>query len=314
MSQTEENKPKAIFLMGPTASGKTALAVELVKRFPVDIISVDSALVYKDMNIGTAKPDAETLKTAPHRLIDLCSPESAYSVSLFRDDAIREMEEITAAGRVPLLVGGTMLYYHALQRGLAQLPQADENIRIDLRARIEAKGLQALHDELRVLDPLMADRLHPNDTQRIMRAIEVHLITGETLSALHAKQKEYAAPYDFIKLIRSAERATLHERINQRFLDMLEQGFEKEVEGLLLNYVLDKDSISMRTVGYRQMLGYLEDEYDHQTMIEKGQAATRQLAKRQLTWLKKETQATWLEKPCVDETLDDAIDAIGDLF
>lgn len=297
----------AILLMGPTAAGKTDLALALSKRLPVDIVSVDSALVYRDMDIGTAKPDAKTLALVPHRLIDICSPEEAYSVARFQQDALQEMQQITEVGRIPLLVGGTMLYYRALQQGLAQLPDADESIRAQLVDRIEQQGIQALHQELTQYDPDTAKRLHPNDTQRIMRALEVYLITGKTLTYLQAQQVQYRPPYQFLTLVRAADRNLLHERINQRFMMMLEQGFQQEVEALLDKYKLSQDMASMRSVGYRQMLAYLNDEYDHETMILKAQAATRQLAKRQFTWLKKVPDALWLmdldQEKTVAETL-----------
>ena len=295
-SVTTQNLPLAIFLMGPTASGKTALAIELIKHLPCDIISVDSALVYRGMDIGTAKPSEDELTQAPHRLIDICSPEEAYSAARFREDALREMEQISAAGRIPLLVGGTMLYFRALEQGLSDLPEAAPALRARLEQETELFGLEHMHQRLQQLDPVTAQRIHPNDPQRIQRALEVCELTGRPMSELIAEQQGHKLPYRLIKLARAPQdRAVLHERIAERFHAMLAQGFEQEVKGLLETYNLVPDMPSMRSVGYRQMLKYLLGEWDRETMVEKGIVATRQLAKRQLTWLRADKEINWLD-------------------
>ena len=297
MTITFQPQPPAIFLMGPTASGKTDLAMELVRRFPCDIISVDSALVYRDMNIGTAKPTAQELSAAPHRLIDICDPDESYSAARFRKDALREMEQITRQGRIPLLVGGTMLYFRALEQGLSQLPEADAAVRERLLALAGEQGWQAMHDRLAAIDPAAAARIHPNDPQRIQRALEVYAVSGKTMSELQQMHRKPTLPYSVIKLVQSPwSRETLRERIARRFHLMLQQGFEDEVRYLLNHYVLKPDLPSMRSVGYRQMLMYLQGDFTYEEMREKGIIATRQLAKRQLTWLRKEQGAVWLEQ------------------
>ena len=225
--------PPAIFIMGPTASGKTELAIELAGALPVDVISVDSALVYRGMDIGTAKPEPEVLQQVPHRLIDICEPLETYSAARFRQDALREMSRITALGRIPLLVGGTMLYYHALQQGLSPLPEADPGVRRELELRLAEEGLGELHQQLQRVDPEAAARIHANDPQRIIRALEVWQITGHPLSRLQQQRGE-PLPYRVVKIVRApAERALLHQRIEQRFRRMLELGFEQEVRELL---------------------------------------------------------------------------------
>lgn len=293
--------PLAIFLMGPTASGKTDLAIDMVEQLPCDIISVDSALVYRGMDIGTAKPDAQELARAPHRLIDICDPTETYSAARFREDALREMAEISAAGRIPLLVGGTMLYFKALQYGLSELPKANPAIRARLEQDAVVNGLQKMHQRLAEVDPVTAARIHPNDPQRVQRALEVFEITGKPLSELQKGDGEQKIPYRLVKLVRSPKsREVLHERIALRFHKMLEQGFQQEVEGLLARGDLVPDMPSMRSVGYRQMLKYLLGEWDRETMIEKGIIATRQLAKRQMTWLRADTEAHWLDEEAGD--------------
>ncbi|MEW8013607.1 MAG: tRNA (adenosine(37)-N6)-dimethylallyltransferase MiaA [Candidatus Sedimenticola endophacoides] len=293
--------PPAIFLMGPTASGKTDLAIELVRRLPCDIISVDSALIYRGMDIGTAKPSAEELALAPHRLIDICDPAERYSAARFRDDALREMAEITAAGRVPLLVGGTMLYFRALQYGLSRLPEADWAIRARLERDAALHGNAWMHRRLAEVDPAAADRLHPNDPQRVQRALEVYEITGRPLSRLQQSDGTQQLPYRLLKLVRApAARERLHARIAERFQRMLEQGFRREVEGLLARGDLVPEMPSMRTVGYRQMIHYLLGEWDRATMVEKAVVATRQLAKRQMTWLRSERELWWLDEAVGD--------------
>ncbi len=283
--------------MGPTASGKTDVAVHLVKNMPVEIISVDSVLIYKDMDIGSAKPDAETLAIAPHRLIDFLDPAEAYSVAEFRRDALQAMQEITEQGKIPLLVGGTMLYYRALLEGISELPAADETVRQKLEAQLQQQGLQAMHQRLQQVDPAAAQRIHPNDPQRIQRALEVYEITGEPLSVLQQRnQQTNVLPYTISKLIvNPKDRAVLHRRIEQRFHTMLDKGFIDEVKTLHNRGDLHMDMPSMRAVGYRQVWEYLDGLRDYQSMVERGIVVTRQLAKRQLTWLRNEENATWLD-------------------
>lgn len=282
-----EPYPPAIFLMGPTASGKTAVAVALARRLPVEIVSVDSSLVYRHMNIGTAKPDAETLKAAPHHLIDLVEPYEAYSAGRFRDDALTVMREITERGRIPLLVGGTMLYFKALREGLAELPRADPALRLVIDNMAAERGWPALHEELGRVDPETAARLSPNDAQRIQRALEVYYLTERPLSALLKKPKYVYFPYRPIAVaLVPNDRERLHKRIADRFEAMLEQGLIGEVRWLRRHYALDLSMPSMRCVGYRQVWKYLEGEYTLEVMRERAVAATRQLAKRQLTWLR----------------------------
>jgi tRNA dimethylallyltransferase len=279
--------PPAIFLMGPTASGKTGVAVELVQQLPCEIISVDSALVYRDMDIGTAKPDAATLAAAPHHLIDLIDPTRSYSAAQFRADALRLMAEITARGRIPLLVGGTMLYFKALRQGLNDLPQADPAMRAKLDQMAAERGWPALHAELARLDPVTAARLHPSDAQRIQRALEVCALTGRPMSVLLEEEVAADLPYRVLSLaLLPGDRAVLHRRIAERFDSMLAQGLVDEVESLRRTYELDLSLPSMRCVGYRQAWQYLDGDDDLAGLREKGIIATRQLAKRQLTWLR----------------------------
>jgi tRNA dimethylallyltransferase len=288
LKMTIQRFPPAIFLMGPTASGKTGAAVELISKLSVEIISVDSALVFKDMNIGTAKPDAATLAKAPHYLIDIIEPTSAYSAANFRTDALRLMADITARGKIPLLVGGTMLYFKALQEGLSGLPEANPEVRARLDARAVFIGWPAMHEKLALVDPITAARLEPNDTQRIQRALEVFELTGEAMSALYAKQTSEVLPYRLLKIaLVPSDRKILHERIAIRFEQMLKDGFEDEVRKLIVKYPsLKPESTSMRCVGYRQVLEHLAGLYDHAELRNRGIFATRQLAKRQLTWLR----------------------------
>jgi tRNA dimethylallyltransferase len=282
-------KPPVVCLMGPTASGKTELAVSLADAFPLDIVSVDSALVYRGMDIGTAKPGADVLARAPHRLIDIRDPEDAYSAGTFARDARAQIDEIHAAGRIPLLVGGTMLYFRSLIHGIADLPEADGSIRKDIEAEALRLGWPALHGELAGVDPAAAARINPNDKQRIQRALEVFRISGRPLSAWQAV-KSRLPEYDFIKIAWvPGSRAELHQRINERFLAMLALGFVSEVAILRERPGLGADSASMRSVGYRQIWAHLEGRDNLEEATVKGQAATRQLAKRQLTWLRGET-------------------------
>ena len=297
---------QAISLMGPTASGKTDLAVWLTQRFPLEIISVDSALVYRHMDIGTAKPDAATLTRAPHHLIDLVDPTEAYSAGQFKRDASRVMEEIAKRGKLPLLVGGSMLYFRALRGGLDDLPAADPVLRAELEARGAKQGWPALHAELARLDPETAARLKPKDSQRIQRALELCLATGEPLSALFRKQAAEPAPSPWLEFaLFPADRAWLHQRINQRFAQMLERGLVEELRQLRCRYPLTPGLPAMRCVGYRQAWRCLEGEIDADTLYEQGAAATRQLAKRQLTWLRSWDSAQRLE--CADAGIRDEL-------
>ena len=295
---------KAVFLAGPTASGKTALAVELVKTGRFEIISVDSALVYRGMDIGSAKPDQATLDIAPHRLIDICEPTESYSAARFRDDALSAMDEIHAAGKIPLLVGGTMLYFRALQFGLSELPQSDPLIRERLEKLLRENGSEYLHGQLAKVDPQIVKRIHPNDPQRIMRALEVYEISGKPLSQLQASTGEQVIDYDVKKfVVAPANREILHQRIALRFHQMINQGFEEEVRELMKTPGMHADLPSMRSVGYRQMLMYLDGTYDRDEMIERGIIATRQLAKRQYTWLRADSEYVWLGEKPLDELM-----------
>ncbi|MFA6972574.1 MAG: tRNA (adenosine(37)-N6)-dimethylallyltransferase MiaA [Gallionella sp.] len=301
-----ENLPPAIFLMGPTASGKTGVAVELVQSLPVELISVDSALVYRDMNIGTAKPDAATLAAAPHHLIDIIDPSEAYSAAAFRRDALALMADITSRGKIPLLVGGTMLYFKALREGLSPLPVAEPAVRAELDAQIALHGIPWLHQQLAAVDAETAARLSPNDTQRIQRAMEIYLITGKPMSELLKTQEEVALPYDIrsIALIPS-ERSVLHQRIETRFKQMLEQGLIDELKNLREKYALHPELPSMRCVGYRQAWQYMEGEITQAQFLETGIIATRQLAKRQLTWLRSMQEN--IEIDCLSDNLTEQV-------
>lgn len=293
--------PPAIFLMGPTASGKTALALALANRYPCDIISVDSALVYRDMDIGTAKPDAAMLAQAPHRLINLCDPAESYSAATFREDALREMAEISARGRIPLLVGGTMMYFKFLRDGAADLPQADESVRSQLLAEAETQGWPWMHERLAEVDPAAAARLQPMDQQRIQRALEVYRVSGKTLTEYWAEQQTEPLPYQLVNLaVCPTDRALLHQRIAWRFEQMLQQGFVDEVRRLYQRGDLHTGLPSIRAVGYRQVWEYLDGLYDYDSMRERGIIATRQLAKRQITWLRSWPDLHWLETDSPD--------------
>ncbi|WP_081220948.1 tRNA (adenosine(37)-N6)-dimethylallyltransferase MiaA [Pseudoalteromonas luteoviolacea] len=289
-----QNKP-VITLMGPTAAGKTALAIELCKHLDTEIISVDSALVYKGMDVGTAKPDANELAQAPHHLIDLIDPRESYSVADFRRDAIELIDKLHAQGKVPVLVGGTMMYFKGLIEGLSPLPEASEAVRAQLEKEATEKGWQALHAELTQIDPDAAAKISENDSQRINRALEVYRITGKPMSLLQ-KQKQPELPYTFHQFaIAPNDRKILHERIEKRFKIMLDQGFKNEVLALYNRDDLHPDLPSIRCVGYRQMWEHLSGECDYDEMVFRGIAATRQLAKRQLTWLRSWPNVTWLE-------------------
>jgi len=291
---------KVICLYGPTAAGKTALAMALAQRLPADIISVDSALIYRSMDIGSAKPSAEELALAPHRLIDICDPSESYSAAQFAHDARQHIDEIIAAGHTPLLVGGTMLYFKALLEGMSKLPAADATIRAQLQHRLNQHGSVVLHQQLTAVDPVSAARIHPNDPQRITRALEVFLTSGSSLTEL-TQQRTGALPYPVIQLAIAPEnRAILHQRIELRFRQMVSTGLQAEVETLRARGDLHKDLPAIRSVGYRQMWEYLDGDYGYDEMIDRGIFASRQLAKRQLTWLRKWPGVQWLDSLAAD--------------
>ena len=286
-----KNLPPAIFLMGPTASGKTTLAVQLAKELNGEIISVDSALVFKGMNIGTAKPTLEERGGIPHYLIDILDPSESFSTGQFRTQALNLMADISARGKLPILVGGTMLYFNALTQGLAELPPTNSEIRAHLEMALERDGKKALHQRLAACDPQSATRIHPNDPQRVQRALEIFELTGKPMSEFFADNQQ-ALPYNIYKfVIAPQDRKVLHEIIAQRFYQMLEQGFLAEVEKLYLRGDLNDKMPAIRAVGYREAWAYFQGEYDLEGMTEKAIIATRQLAKRQFTWLRRETDA-----------------------
>jgi tRNA dimethylallyltransferase len=305
--------PPAIFLMGPTASGKTSVAVELVRHLPVEIISVDSALVYRDMDIGTAKPDAATLARAPHHLINIIDPTEAYSVAAFRHDALKLMHDITARKKIPLLVGGTMLYFKALREGLSALPQADTEVRAALDAEIAQHGIEWLHRQLAEVDAKTAARLKPTDTQRIQRAMEIYRSTGQAMSVLIAQRQSAELPWRILPLaLVPSDRGQLHARIATRFKAMLELGLVDELRRLRAKYPLHADMTSMRCVGYRQAWQYMEGEIDEAQLLETGIASTRQLAKRQLTWLR--SMQDNIELDCLEhDLLQQVLNTLGKL-
>ncbi|WP_397457823.1 tRNA (adenosine(37)-N6)-dimethylallyltransferase MiaA [Pseudomonas asplenii] len=298
--------PPAIFLMGPTAAGKTDLAIELTKVLPCELISVDSALVYRGMDIGTAKPSKELLAQFPHRLIDILDPAQSYSAAEFRHDALAAMAEITARGKIPLLVGGTMLYYKALLEGLADMPAADPEVRAEIEEQAARLGWQALHEQLASIDPESAARIHPNDPQRLSRALEVYRVSGLSMTAHRQRQSAQSTdaaasgrpqlPYTVANLaIAPANRQVLHDRIAQRFTQMLEQGFIDEVVALRRRSDLHVGLPSIRAVGYRQVWDHLDGKLTSAEMRERGIIATRQLAKRQFTWLRSWADLHWLD-------------------
>jgi tRNA dimethylallyltransferase len=290
------SKPSIVCLMGPTASGKTGLAIELHERLACDIVSVDSAMVFCGMDIGTATPTEEELARAPHRLINICDPAENYSAGRFCEDALREINNIHAQGRTPLLVGGTMLYFNLLQRGFLQFPGADAEIRASLQEKAAKNGWESLHAELTNIDPESAKRIHPNDPQRVSRALELFYSTGKTMTQLQEEQEWQELPFNIINLIISPqERSILHQRVEKRFDLMLAAGLVDEVKKLYERDDLNSSLPSIRMVGYRQMWSYLEGEYDFDTMRERSIIATRQLAKRQFTWLKRWENAIKLD-------------------
>ena len=301
---------KAVLLMGPTASGKTDIAVSLCERFACDIISVDSALVYRGMDIGTAKPDAETLRRAPHQLIDIREPEDSYSAGDFVRDARAAIKKSVANGRIPLLVGGTMMYFRALTEGLADLPAGDDRLRAEIDAQAARTGWPELHAELAKVDPIVAARLNPNDSQRIQRALEVFRVSGKPLSQWQQQAVAETDDVEYIKIALQVEpRALLHKRIEQRLDKMIAEGFMDEMHTLRARPDLKRDSSAMRSVGYRQFWAHLDGDYSRQEARDRALFATRQLAKRQLTWLRSENALF-----CVDSLEGDAIGTISSLL
>lgn len=311
-------KPPAIFLMGPTAAGKTDLAIELTKVLPCELISVDSALVYRGMDIGTAKPSPAEQAQVPQHLLDIRDPAQSYSAAEFRADALRLIDAIRARGRIPLLAGGTMMYYKALRDGLDDLPQADPALRAELEARAARDGWPALHAELARLDPVTAARLAPNDSQRIQRALEICQLSGQPMSALLGRQRAAAGDDDNRYLtisLEPSERAALHARIEQRFDAMLASGLLEEVRGLHARADLHPGLPSVRCVGYRQMWAHLDGEISLEEAREQGIAATRQLAKRQITWLRAQPERVivdCLAADAVAQTIDAVAAALAD--
>jgi len=285
-----------IYLMGPTATGKTDIAAALFKRFPIELISVDSALVYRGMDIGTAKPSKEFLNNVPHRLIDICEPDESYSAARFRNDALLAIDEIHSKNKIPLVVGGTGLYFRALESGISDLPDADEEVRQRLESEARDVGWEAMHARLAEIDPVSADRIHPNDPQRIQRALEIYEISGRSMTD-HCKDETINSfPFELIKIILNpGDRSKLHERIKHRFMKMLDEGLVEEVRSFHANGRFSSALPAMRMVGYRQVWNYLDGETDYEEMVEKGIVATRQLAKRQMTWFRKEEDGIWLD-------------------
>ncbi len=330
----DKRLPPALFLMGPTASGKTDLAMSLADYFPIDLISVDSVMVYRQMDIGAAKPDEDSLKRYPHRLVNIKDPSEPYSAAEFREDALREMAAITAAGRIPLLVGGTMMYFKTLWQGIGDMPSADETLRCKLATEAEQIGWPAMHLKLQQLDPVAAQKIHPRNRQRIQRALEVCLLTGRPFSSFWGVAESDGAtvdladsrsgvetdwnrsqptclPYRVLSIaLAPVARPVLHQRIHSRFQSMVKQGLVDEVQRLHDRGDLSAELPSIRAVGYRQVWDYLEGRDDYETMIEKGVIATRQLAKRQMTWLRRWPDAQWLDS--MDQQLvDKAIQLIS---
>ena len=310
---TPPRLPPAILIMGPTASGKTAVAMALADRFPVELISVDSAQVFIDMDVGTAKPDRATLARYPHRLIDIITSEQSYSAARFCHDALAAMAEITAAGKVPLLVGGTMLYFRALLHGLADLPQADTALRAEIDAEAAAEGWPAMHAKLAQLDPSTAARLHPTDSQRLQRALEICRLSGRPMSELLSESEQQKPPYDFLSIgLLPSDRAVLHARIARRFDEMLLAGLDDELRMLRQKYDLHPTLPAMRCVGYRQAWEAQEGTIPRMELRDRGIFATRQLAKRQITWLSNSFEAEHFD--CLDPALTGRIAARTEAF
>lgn len=310
-NQPADSRGTVIFLMGPTGAGKTDLAIELLSHTNGALISVDSALIYREMDIGTAKPDADVLRIAPHRLIDICDPSESYSAANFRQDALVEIESLLANGQIPILVGGTMLYFRALAQGLSQLPSSIPAVRNALMEQAQRQGWGAMHQRLCQLDPLAGKRIHPNDPQRILRALEVYELSGRPMTELQGQTDPL--PYHIIRVvINPNDRSILHQRIEQRFHQMMERGFLTEVERLFQRGDLHADMPSMRAVGYRQLWSHIAGEYGLETAIERGIVATRQLAKRQSTWLRSEPDVTaWIEG-CDKNSLESVLKTLED--
>jgi len=298
-------QPPAIFLLGPTASGKSDLAMKLTAHLPVELVSVDSALVYRDMNIGTAKPDAEILRQYPHHLVDIRNPDEVYSAADFRSEVLTLMSAISERGNIPLLVGGTMLYFKVLIEGIASMPAADSAIREKIVREAETGGWQKVHQRLAEVDPESAARIHPNDPQRLQRALEIWELTGESMTQLHKKQQNLVSlPFSVCQLaIIPSDRADLHRIIAARFEQMIKDGFIEEVEHLREKYDLNAELPSIKSVGYRQVWQYLEGEVDRKAMQERAIIATRQLAKRQFTWLRGWSNLKEIPFPEVNEAL-----------
>ena len=293
---TRDTRPLAIAIMGPTASGKTAFAVDCALRFNTEIISVDSALVYRGLNIGAAKPDSATLALAPHRMIDIRDPHEVFSAADFASEAMPHLLELSRQGKIPLLVGGTGLYFRALLQGLSAMPAADEAVRLELKAEAERLGWPVMHEQLKAIDPLSAAKIHPNDPQRILRALEIFQLSGKNRSDWQRESEPPPFPFRVLQLVLApADRAVLHQRIAARFEQMLEQGFLDEMRALMQNPKLHPDLPSMRAVGYRQAWQHLSGETDFNTFREQTIAATRQLAKRQLTWFRSVEFSHWLD-------------------
>ncbi len=305
------SRPPAIFIMGPTASGKTELAIAIRKHLPVELISVDSALIYRGMNIGTAKPNSKVLKQAPHRLINICDPVQIYSVADFCADALREMADITADGRIPLLVGGTMLYYKALLIGLSPLPPANPLVRKYISQSALKHGWRALHYQLQKIDPVAALRIHPNDARRLSRALEVFFISGQTLTKLTSTPSVCLPYHTYQFAIAPSDRTLIHERIELRYHQMLAANFETEVRRLFYRDDLHIDLPSIRSVGYRQMWSYLSGEISYDEMIYRSICATRQMAKRQMTWLRTWSAAQWLDSDQPEKALNTVIQIVS---
>ena len=302
---TQPHHPPAIILIGPTASGKTALSAQLAQSLQCEVISVDSAQIYKDMNIGTAKPDAEFLAQTPHHGIDIIEPHETYSAAKFRDDALIHMREITERGKIPLLVGGTMLYFKALIEGMNDLPEADPMVRLMIDTLAEEKGWPGVHANLMKVDPETAARLDPNDSQRVQRAMEIYHLTGKPMSEWLAKPKYVYFPYTPINIvITPSDRGVLHDRIATRFTEMLNAGLVDEVAKLRDDYPLEATMPSMRCVGYRQAWQHLNGAFGVAELFDQGVAATRQLAKRQLTWLRGMEEDGVAQFDCLDPQMD----------
>ena len=298
------SKKFVLFLMGPTASGKTELAIEISKIINSKLISVDSALIYRGMDIGTAKPDKETLKKFPHELIDICEPEDSFSVNDFIDLATTQIELAFKENKLPILVGGTSFYFNALEHGISNLPASTDQSRKHFNDLLKKHGSEKLHSNLKEIDPDSAARIHPNDSQRITRALEVHDLSGETLSSLQGQKNHKKLNLKIKKIILMPNRSELHERIEERFIDMIKNGFLDEVKALKNNKKLNLDLASMRCVGYRQVWNYFDGMYNKKEMIEKAIVATRQLCKRQCTWLRNEEEALVLASPSIDRVID----------